>query len=621
MIVQSNPVLFILCGQTMAMQQPLMRIFADYGLKSVAFIAPEAMPKEKWLKNEINRVQQEFIKQSYNSSGIIRINYLLSGDSWDIPALRENIERYISMLYPAEIYTDIYWTLDDASALDGRTPNRIKTMSMLREILSSGTSNEKNDKIPQVYLMSNLDSGNAPITMDEILRTIALLVLFKDYEPKEYPVAPDASLYNEFIFAENASEYHNGPGFWTAGIRSLHVPVESLKKLLTATLLNWEKNRDETPPLPNFERYIHSEFASFSKIVDQEYIYGLAIPDVNKENYNGFIREDVIEKLFGERLNDVLQMYDSKSVYLPDISNLKQTIEDLPFYCALDFLGDGGEWRTATDKVLSENKETLEYCVNDLKKWLATEHKTDAESRRRLSLLVQTDAWPYHLAEEYVERLFKINALQTLDNHLEQILAIINDCYDSLLQHLETVNQEKNELTEAVTELNNTFEPFIPCVSEYFLDLFEKYADSHEKELRALTSPLAKHLRNDSFSDHIAQIEDFIERKLMPNLEQSFTMLLSHLTASGKRFPVLFADWAMSRRHLNIQLNTGYVGLYTEANVFMPNFKASEIKSSYESQGIDRMNFFVDSKAQRIDVLYHAGTFNLDDLYYKELYV
>ena len=618
----SNPVLFVFLGQTIPLLPVFECISEDYGLSGAAYITIHEHPHDEWIKDEINRVQAGFIQRTYGSSGIIRINYLLSADYWDLIALRASFDRYLSMLYPSEIYTDIYWLLDDASALDGRTPNRIRNM----EMLSKGKLTKA-----QVYLMSNLDSNNVFTPPEETLRTIALLSLFKDYEPSEYPVAPDASRYNEFLFADNAGLALDEKGeksenfFLTAACSSLTVPREALKGFLISLLLAWRPPGQATESF-DIASFARGEYVLFSKIVDREYIYGLAIPDVRAGSYSGNSRRNLIERLFGTRLDGILQIYIGDSIRLPPIAKLNRALQELPYYQALGLLDEQGKWRNTITQTATETDQALITAKDELKKWLDAEHNIKDGGRRRLSPWFRPENWPYRLAEEYVERLFRINALSALSAHLDQATTAINDYHETLSSYQQKINEASATLARSTAKLDAAFSAFVPKISEYFLGLFKEYKNT--KALANLCDPLIQHLRNDSLPEHLAQLESFTESQLMPAIEKKpFSSLLSYLEEnstdrpSPNRLATSLSEWAVRNRRFGVQLRIGYVGLYSEANIYMPSERSAAVKTNYETQGLGRMNLFADKQTNRIDLLCQAGIFKQEDLYYKDLYV
>jgi len=79
-------------------------------------------------------------------------------------------------------------------------------------------------------------------------------------------------------------------------------------------------------------------------------------------------------------------------------------------------------------------------------------------------------------------------------------------------------------------------------------------------------------------------------------------------------------EWTLQNRHYNIRLKIGYTSLHTEANLFMPansgDIRAEDVKKHYEGRGLGRMNLFAKTDANRVAILYHAGSFDLEDLYY-----
>ena len=613
----NNPVLFIFLGKAINMLDPFMDLLDEYVLDGASFISMQEHPYDEWIKDEINRVHQEFIRRSFDSNGIIRVNYIMSADYWDLTALKETVNKYIAMLYHLEIHTDIYWLLDDASALDGRTPNRIRTM----EMLDGGKLTDAN-----IYLISNLDSNNVLLQEEDTLRTIVLLSLFKDYEPGYFPVAPDASRYNEYLFYENArasASQKRDAVFLTAGCRGLQMPQKELQGFFVNILLDLKPDKWQDTGNFDIDSIICADYTQFSKIVDREYVYGLTLPEIRSSDYIGLSRSAIIKRLFGKRLDGVLKIYVNESVDLSDKDLLIKAMDNLSFYQALDILGSGGAWRTAVENAIEENGRLLQAAQENFKKWLQDEHNIKSAGKRNLSFLVKVEDWPFVLAQKYLDKSSKVAALESFDKHLWQLLAKIDEYYTTLLDYLQTVRAAQDTLNWDTIALDTIFEQFVPNVSDYFYSVFKKYEDIHSGSLKTLTDPMIQHLREGTFVEYVSRLATFVENELLPSMNLRFTDLLTYLERECKgQLPLLLADWAKQGRHFSMSLKTGYVSLHTETGLFLPqSVDAASIKTNYETSGLGRMNLFVDKDAGRIDVLYHAGVFSINDLYYKDLYV
>ena len=607
MKTQRNPVLFIFLGRANQLLLPFQEILTDYKIDGTAFIQMDKHFNPDLIKDEINRIQQELIQRTYHSNGVIRINYILAGDKWDLPALRLTLEKYIKMLYPSDILTDIYWLLDDASALNARTPERIRTMSVLDNVRKA-----------QIYMMSNLDNNNIYTPLEDILRTIALLTLFKDCEPDSYPGAPDASRYNEFLFMENAGICRKGQhGFYTAGSRSLQIPKKELKGFWVSLLLNWVPEKTNQIDISKF---IDIEIIPFSKIVDKDYFYGLSIPkNIRSKDFNGYNREKLIQILFGSRLNKALQIYSSGNIKTPSMEDLLKALESLSFYSAFDILSKNG-WQTDVKKKIAEIKRELIKAEDDLKNWLDGVPDLNNKSRR-LSLWKKQEVWPYELARAYLDRASEINGLHALKQYLQKVLDLVNRYYDTISGYHKIVKEAQNTLEWDTEALDAAFELFVPHVSEYFFELFSNYARGHVDELQNLTEPMLNHLKSGTFVKYVSALADFADLHLIPIADRCFADLLEYLkNNTGKCFLSLLTDWAVNGRRFGCLLKTGYSGLYTEASMYMPKENAGKVKAGYESRGLGRMNLFTNEDTTHIDIIYQAGIFSFDDLYYKDLY-
>jgi len=637
-MTQTNPVLFVMLGRAAETMPLLFKALEDYRMiNGIAFVTVSQEPDGEWARGQVNRIQQVLSKKRYSVSGVIRVNYLLFDDQFNLTSTRRWLERYLSFLYPNGTLTDVYWFLDDASGLDGRTESRIHIMNMLGE-----------GQIPdsRIYLLSNLDDKNDFHPDTDIIRTIALLTLFKDYKPIEYVVAPDASRYNEYFFTENGYAPHKGVGFLTAASSSLWVPPEALKSLLVAALLNYgREDMNEGSSVMDFP----TPEVLPPVIMNPEYVYGLAIPNVDKKEteYVGLTRRRLIRRLFGDRLGRAATMYaqglpvkDSdlakntknaniaNTTDITEISYVTRAVGNLPFFEAVRITKEGGAWATTAEKLLKVQEEALSVAEDELKQWLSEKHDLKSSPKRRLSMfaiLASEETWPYELAAGYMERYFKIQAIETRCAQLRHELEQIGEAQRRLTRYLHVIDSTLADLGHKTQAMNDIFAEFIPYVSDYFLGRFERFARANPEDIRSITLPLTKYLYTGDFSLYLEKLESFVEKYVLPSPEfnRPFMQKLDELARgySDTPLPKLLSEWILRNRHWSIRLKTGYSSLHSETNVTMSTQGAAATKKAFESHGWGRMNLFIDEKAVRIDVLYHAGSFSLDDLYYRDLYV
>jgi len=608
MSIQSNPVIFVPIGQGLEVLAHLKPMVSSYA-QSVAYINPAEGFNETWIKSEIGRIWKDFLLNSDNSADIIRVNYILGTDysGLSLPTLRKYVEKYLAALYPAGILVDVYCLLNDNTLLEN-SDYRKTTLTMLQE--QAGVN---------IYLLSNLISENIIITNKSLAHTIAMLTLFKDFVPNAYIMGADASRYNEHYFLDNC--YSKQGQFLTAGSLNVTIPQDGLVALLMVEILSIGKNVPfENKPAPLDD----STFSVFDENICQvsmDYILGMALPEFKHKNQQ--TRRQWISQLFGERLNSLNSLETESSYPMPDLITAETGLYDLIRYTA-----KGGDYEALSINAINNCKTELKKAEDKFSKWLDTPPDLSKDSKesekRRLSPLISQELWPFIIAHEYVHKQFQINELKRKLSVFEKRHSYVNETHQKLLKLLEEVEYAINEYTETSQVIDLAFEPFSPCASNYFRNIFAEYATNNHNDLAVLSAEITAAFLQDKFYEYLELLNEYINNNILPSdyfnkpIMDTMHDLISE--DNNNDISIALGDWVFNHRRWNIRLKTGYASLHTEINIFMPAQGAAEVKRHYEERGYGRMNLFTDKVANSVSVLYHSGAFSMEDLYYESLY-
>ncbi|MCL2287220.1 MAG: hypothetical protein FWC32_12770 [Firmicutes bacterium] len=616
MSTQSNPIIFVSLGQGAEIWQHLSNALKKY-TNGIAYIDVQERFDERWVKREIGRVWKEFLQQGQNSADLVRVNFIISTDEAGpmLPDLYKYTEKYLSALYPAGILADVYCVLDDDRLLENED-NRRLVMLMLKREQRDGLN---------VYLLSNLTSQNVLIPNESIGHTIAMLTLFKDCVPDLYVTGADASRYNELYFLDNC--YAKQGQFLTASSLNVTIPLDGLKAVLMTELLSFGKDN------PVEAGNILDENIFFLTRVRQvpaksmEYLLGMAIPAVNVSSH--YTRRQWIEKLFGKRLELLADTnkkpkIEAQSDSLPKFNALEVNLYDL-----IRLTSEDGVFEYYAAAALENAQNNLDTSTEKLHSWLDTppsfiKGSPEAE-KRRLSPFISQDLWPYVIASDYLNGLAKIQYWNDVIEIMEKRCEYVVDVHHELLRFLDQVNTKISEYTNKSQIINDTFAPFSPNATDYFRNLFKEFSIANHEGIADLSRQMIKAFVEDDFHGYLKKLDEYIDNYILTSRffdKPIMDTLNDIVTIHGHSdIPTALGEWVFNHRRWNIRLKTGYANLHTEINLFMPTQGAADVKHRYEERGFGRMNLFTDENANHVAVLYHAGAFDLEDLFYGSLYI
>lgn len=626
----SNPVVYITLGQCSDFK-PTLSDALGYYTKGAEYISVSSNFDDAFVKSEVGRVWQTFLKSEIGNADIVRVNFFIYANetALSLPSLISCTEKYFSTLYPSGILADVYCLLDDANLLT--STDRKNVMDMLCELQSEGR---------RVYLLSNLTSTNTFAPPELAAQTAALLTVFKDCEPNVFIAEADAARYNEFFFLENCAKRHGK--FLTAGSVILSVPRDALKALIMAEIFMYGETGEDGEATPLSE----PEFPPKKFARSLEYLCGLAVPDVNLND--PLTRGQWLVRLFGARLG--LLKNDAPPVDAEGTIKAEAPINDDIFtfpttanLYELSRHAKGYYNQTALEAVEAAKGELL-LAQEKYKVWAdkkpVLRKGTPESATRKLSPIHTQNLFPYVLVAEYLRRQFemqhlseKIQTFENRQNYIAQFGEKIQSYREEVQEAIAECNTQISELDEAFSAFNkrtrkrgnqqfNT-ESNSKTVMDYFRRQFKEYAVNHESEIKDLAADMTNSLYSGKFADFKTRLSDYVENTILaePEFNRPITDILKELV-SGDDIAAALSDWVSQYKNLNIRLKTGYASLYTEANLFMPaelspeHAAAHDVKKHYEGRGLGRMNIFANEGANRVAVLYHAGAFDLDDLYY-----
>jgi len=599
---QSNPVIFVTLGQANNILRNLSANL-DGITEGIAYITPESTFDETGIKAEIGRVWREFLQKGQNSADIVRVNYVLGTDETALllPTLRQYVEKYLTALYPAGILADIYCLLDDDRLLENED-SRKQVMVMLQEAEQA-----------KIYLLSNLNSRNVFLVESDTAKTITMLTLFKDCIPDLYVTGADASRYNELYFADNCYAKHGN--FLTASSVNITVPQDGLKALLAAEILSFGKDTHLDSGNILDESIFYNTQLPYTSTVSKDYLLGLAIPEINNK-YEMF-RRQWIATLFGERLEQLVELSPFENDPLPNLID-----EQMNFFDAIRYTGEGGVYQTFATDALESTKDELQRAEDDLHRWLEAVPNFDASEKRRLSPFVMQETWMYDMAHQYLLRQTELNEIANKIAVLEARCKQIDDIHHNLQSPFTKRTTVVDELTLAAQVIDDALAPFSPKATDYFRGIFKNFAAENHAELLELTAKMTTALLTDTFEDYLELVDEYVNETVLksPLFNKPIMDILNDII-TGRDIAVALGDWVFNNRQWDIRLKTGYANLHTEINIFMPAQMAANVKKRYEERGLGRMNLFADENADSVTVLYHAGAFSLQDLYYAGLYI
>lgn len=635
MATQTNPVIFVTIGQGASIWPSLSSELDRYSIGSAYINFFENKPKrtratsvpknheidEAIVKQEVRRVWKDLMTQGQNIADVIRVNYIIGTDSTGqtLPKVRMYMEKYLAALYPAGILTDLYCLLDDNNLLDDDN-NRQQTITLLESQRESGT---------QVYLLSNLASHKL-VTTDEIAQTIAMLTLFKDCVPTTYVTEADASRYNEIHFMDNC--YAKGGQLLTAYCTNIAVPQDSLCALLLAEVLTHGKNTAlDTGTLVDEEHITATAAAEMPRLIPIDYFLNMAIPEFTFDA--GISRRQWIAELFGKRL---------EMATAPEITAAPNLIDgSANLYDLLRYTGTGGTYDTYVTNAIQCAQEEAKNAKTNMDNWLNKPPNLEKESResvkRRLSPLLSQDLWPFVIASDYVKKQAEVQFWTDTETCLNKTREAIQDAHQRVLEFVKEVDEVIHLTLEDASHLTEMFAPFSPHAVEYFRMLFSEYCkdEKNHAALTALSCQLVQSILDNDFQRYLDAAASYIKENIITHaLFAKPIMTVMHellafqrvdATSSGDAsnttsLSTALGDWVFNNRCYSIRLKTGYSNLYTEANLFMPEDDAANVKKRYEDRGLGRVNLFAEQDADRVCVLYHAGAFNVWDMFYASIY-
>jgi len=595
-ILPNNPVVFISLG----VAENVMRHIKLVN-EGIAFLHFSISATEDDTKKEIGRIWRKFLQEGNNSSDMIRINYVIETDeaALQLPIVRRLTEKHLNALYPAGVLTDIYCLIDEDRLLD-KIDYRKEVIDILHE-----------EQEANIYILSNLNSKNILQPKESAAKTIGLLTLFKDFTPDVYVTGADASRYNEFYFTDNC--YAKGSKFLTASSIDITVPIRGLISLLAAEILSLGKDGSINNGTNLDESLFNTAQISQGAVPSLQFLYGLAVPETSTA---GLTVQELLNTLFGTRLESLATPPVDEETPLPCLIE-----SQLNFFDALRITSEDGLYPNIVRETLETEQTRYDYLNESFSIWLDSVPDRNNAKKRKLSPYTTQNTLAYDLAQLYLIKKSEIAEsaaiISALSNKLEQIKkthAILSTISLDLFHVVD-------ELRSEAVILDDTFAPFTKDASSYFSALFKTFVKENEHDILELSGKLIPALMSGNLTEHLTLVEKYIQEVILvsPDFNKPIMDILQDLITDIDITSVI-SNWIFDNRQWDIRLKTGYANLHTEVNIHMPPKGAAEVKKRYEEQSLGKVNLFADTTTDSIAVLYHAGAFSLQDLYYSNLY-
>ena len=599
----SNPVVFITIGSCGNFSAMLEGEINNY-FRGAGFIKVPHSFDDSFVKAESERVWRGFLSDGAAKNGIPRVNFFVNADStaFALPEILELTDKYFQALYPAGSLFDIYCLVDDSNLLT-QAENKREIMQMLDSVQSESV---------RVYLLSNLSSNNTLSPMNATAETAALLALFKNCTPLGYVAEADSTRYNEFFILENCGQSGN---FLTAASIILSVPQDALKALILAEILLFTGN-DNTKPLPA------PFFGQPKQEKSMDYLMGMAVPKFDTNDK--LTREQWLARLFGNRL-EMLDKTEQAAPSQPNFNEETKAATQTSLYNALKNTAAGGIIYAAASESLEAERNELQHLNQRLESWLTAMPNLDKSSpeaaTRKLSPLFNQELFPYVLAHEFLKKKQEISYISEKIEILKQRLNAISQLNKTLLTYQSEVFAALEACDMQIVKLDEAFRAFSKGLpTDIFRRKIKAFIATNSAEMEKLAAEMTASLLAGAFPDFIARLDAHIEKKILPLFNLPIAEILQELTRHDSDIAIAISDWVHDNIRYSVRLKTGYAKLYTEANLFLPaDIDSAAIKRHYEARGFSRINLFAKQNAGRIAVLYHAGAFDVNELYYMHL--
>jgi hypothetical protein len=597
---QEQPIVFISLGAGVEFWPILAPVLREY-MPRFAYIEVGAGFAQEDVKTEVNRCWHSFLAGNPQLTDAVRVTYLMGTDEASnlLPHLRQEVDACFGALYPAGVMTDIFVLLDDRDLLNEGN-QRVAILHRLKE--------EHARTETKIYIMSNLCSRNNFTPPADISHTIALLTLFKCRDPDTYVTPPDASRYNEHFFLENC-DLRRGC-FLTAGSTILSVPEDALAALILAEVLSIgagtpveaAPRRPLATPTPYEKRPTKR----------MEYLQGMAIPDAGKGEV--LSRKQWLSRLFGQRLASFAheEFEDTEYDYFSELRQMK-----INFYDLLRYLAPGGAYAATVDTLVENSKIDLQLAQDKYTAWLANPPDRSKNARegakRNLSPILSQELWPFIIAADYLAKDEELKVLEKNYELATKWQKAFTAYAAELNGHMPTLQAAILQLHTRASGLESAFAMF-PSPMEFFRERIQAFIARDMDEFISLSQAATTHLAEGTFDGFLTVLESHIRENILPAVN---VHPLDVLRATDEdSLSEHISDWLRGAKILNLRLATGYVNLYTEANLFFPaDTLAANVKRHYEGRGQGRVNLFTQSDCDRVAVLYHAGAFDSDELY------
>jgi len=582
-------------------------------VKGVGYLAISGEYEKDSLFTDIRDVQSRFLTTVYVTSGEIKVVYVINADSPQTAQLEEikrDVDGYLAYLYPGGILTDIFLMLDDVHDLSAAT-HRGEIVDMLTEMRSDTC---------MLYMLSNLNSHKLyePNARMNMLHGIALLGILKDY------ISLQASeqiykWYNERYFQEDC--YRTGGHFMTIGYLSIGRPLQLIKKLMLIELLTCRERQSMQECAFTWEA---QKISGDGRLWLRENIYGLCMDaQTNLDGIGNYTNKRALEVLFGDRLEHFFEANFQTSHASSGEVRVRKFLRDCAreptrgFYYIHAITAQDGALRAYLANLLAKAEAQLSSLESRADNW-QNERCQPPKQRWRNANRVPDHV--YELAAQYLEPRFERLQPELEIKRLTEALEYVDTCHREFERKHKQLAEFVMLRKEEADHIREDDEVFIDSSSlnAYYIAKLRELVESDPK-FDSIYSRLWRSLENEALDLYAAELESYIENTVM-HRDDFDRGIVDDLTGawgvSGGEVYESIWRYIAGSRHFNILLKGGCKNLHSEINVFID---ASSQLARWSGTR-DKVNFFYEENSNSIDVLYHAGAFSSEDLYYEALY-
>ncbi len=627
-IKQRSPIVYIFVGEIdEGIKDGIKHIHKKrVGAGGIGYITAYPQNTREEIVSEVNLLRREFIKNTYSAAGEIKLNYVVSADNADglfLATVKSWLNEHFKLLYPAAIATDVFLLLDDVNV----SPNEHRN-AVLKIADEMGMQDSA-----MVYILSNLN--NSGIYNEEsklnIINSIALIALFKEYASPQ-PDGTTRYIYNEHFFKEDCFRQGNGGKFATLGHYKLKKPMGLIKKIVLTKLLLLMQNGKGFDG--GFDPTINTTSNQLNLTLDDL----LALPlnrTISAGEKTSMSNMGALQALFGKRL-DLFYKVNEQSQADNVLVELKKYFEEavcsvnVGFFKTFDETSPDGALTKRLLQMLDELKYAAKIAEAQFESWKG--QPISDNGKISLSVLTSIQAFPYKLAEKYLKFKHTLSSYKHQINQLEKAIEEVKQFHFKLALTKQKIDEIVSRYNKEIDETEEKLMPMQSSVRKFYEAALIDCIGESMTEFLNIYSSLFNLSEEGKFSLFIEKLETFVEENVFkkhtafqkPFAESTAQILCfnSEAQTDDEAYRLIF-DEIVAGKTFNVFLKTGMSRLHCEINVMLgTESKLAHTIRSGAASCANKVNIFYEAEKEigDVDIIYHAGGFSQEDLYYNELF-